>query len=88
MFDIMRPAQPQPGGYHPAPGVNIPDWCVCSKCRQMPMDIEKVCCEKENCMSLTPVCFYLFYYFHIEVKYLLVVLAGLGLIDNMSHCHK
>lgn len=55
MIDIMRPANRQPGGYHPGPDVQAPDWCVCTKCREMPTEIEKVCCGKENCISLVPV---------------------------------
>lgn len=49
--DILRPA-PQQGGYHPQPG----DWCVCEKCREMSIDVEKVCCMKERCITLLPRC--------------------------------
>lgn len=52
--DILRPA-PQQGGYdHPQPG----DWCVCEKCREMSIDVEKVCCMKERCITLLPVRLY------------------------------
>ena len=51
MLNVMEPAQRQPGGYHPGPGGAIPGWCVCGKCREMPTEAEKVCCEKEACVS-------------------------------------
>ena len=50
MIDIMRPAVRQPGGYHPGPDVAVPEWC-----REMPTINERVCCGKENCLSLVPV---------------------------------
>ncbi|KAH3725109.1 hypothetical protein DPMN_050939 [Dreissena polymorpha] len=59
MFDIMRPAQRQPGGFHPGPGP-VPDWCVCGRCREMPTEREKVCCERENCDSSLPIISYFF----------------------------
>ena len=55
VFDILRPQQQQPGGYHPPPGANVPDWCTCQKCREIPTQIEKQCCGKEHCISLLPV---------------------------------
>ena len=38
--------------------VNIPDWCVCTKCRQMPTLIEEKCCgfQAQHCISESPVC--------------------------------
>jgi hypothetical protein len=41
MIDIMRPAVRQPGGFHPDPDVQATDWCVCTKCREIPTEIEK-----------------------------------------------
>jgi hypothetical protein len=34
-----------------------PSWCVCRRCRQMPTDIEKLCCgmNPDNCTSRLPV---------------------------------
>ena len=55
VFNILEPADQQPGGYHPQPGDNLPDWCVCTKCRQMPTEAEKVCCRRQDCVSLLPV---------------------------------
>ncbi|XP_013391824.1 P2X purinoceptor 7-like [Lingula anatina] len=55
VFDLLQPPVPQPGGYHPQPDVASPSWCVCQKCREMPTDIEKQCCGKENCITLLPV---------------------------------
>ena len=48
VFNIMEPAEQQPGGYHPGPDGDAPDWCVCTKCRPMPTDPEKVCCERKE----------------------------------------
>uniref|UniRef100_A0A8C6UJH8 P2X purinoreceptor 7 intracellular domain-containing protein n=1 Tax=Neogobius melanostomus TaxID=47308 RepID=A0A8C6UJH8_9GOBI len=33
-----------------------PDWCVCSRCREMPTDIEKKCCGQDprDCISQLP----------------------------------
>ena len=52
---VLRPHQQQPGGYHPLPGANVPDWCVCQKYREMPTQIERQCCGKVHCISLQPV---------------------------------
>lgn len=27
----------------------LPEWCVCGNCRNMPLEVEKVCCRKKNC---------------------------------------
>ena len=59
VFDILRPQQQQPGGYHPQPsGTNPPTWCVCTKCREMPTQMEKQCCGKERCITLLAVSFH------------------------------
>jgi len=50
-MDIFKPAEQQPGGYHPALGGSAPDWCMCGRCREMPTDIEKKCCQKQKCIS-------------------------------------
>ena len=62
VFNVMEPADQQPGGYHPGPDDNSPDWCVCTKCREMPTDVEKVCCRMQDCVSLLPVMKILFFY--------------------------
>ncbi|KAH3704768.1 hypothetical protein DPMN_079829 [Dreissena polymorpha] len=42
----------------PPEGAESPDWCVCvcEKCREMPTQAERICCEKEprHCFSLMP----------------------------------
>ena len=45
------------GGFHPQPEDGVPSWCVCTKCREMPTDQEKVCCGQvqANCFSTLPV---------------------------------
>ena len=58
MLEVMKPAEQQPGGYHPTPGSSVPDWCVCTKCREMPTQVERKCCGKSRCVSLQAVsCF-------------------------------
>jgi len=51
LIEILKPAERQPGGYHPASGSSAPDWCVCGRCREMPTQMEKKCCQKRNCIS-------------------------------------
>ncbi|XP_074606495.1 uncharacterized protein LOC141859558 isoform X2 [Acropora palmata] len=41
---IDRPRQPT---------LRVPDWCKCGHCRQMPSEIENVCCTKKDCITLT-----------------------------------
>ena len=52
---IDRPA-PQ-GGIHPQPSAEMPDWCTCLKCRDMPTQAERICCGRpaNQCQSLLPV---------------------------------
>lgn len=42
----------------PAPSGNAPIWCTCSHCREMPTDLERLCCGKipERCLAMKPVC--------------------------------
>lgn len=35
------------------PALPFPDWCKCGHCRQMPTEIENVCCREKNCITLT-----------------------------------
>lgn len=54
IFNIIEPTPRQPGGYHlPGDGA-VPGLSVCLKCRQMPSIIEKICCERVNCLSVLP----------------------------------
>ncbi len=41
----------------PARAESTPDWCVCTRCRDMGQDVEKLCCnmQPENCLSVRPV---------------------------------
>ena len=57
--DLIFPVPPDQGYYPPVPTAS-PNWCVCSRCRQMPTEIERVCCEQqpEHCISRTPVSIY------------------------------
>uniref|UniRef100_A0A8C6WH64 P2X purinoreceptor 7 intracellular domain-containing protein n=1 Tax=Neogobius melanostomus TaxID=47308 RepID=A0A8C6WH64_9GOBI len=53
LFDILAenpPADPDVEAPHQ------PDWCVCSRCREMPTDIEKKCCGQDprDCISQLP----------------------------------
>lgn len=43
----------------PPPGINKPNWCSCTRCREMPNDAERKCCGKtrEGCLSIQPVSF-------------------------------
>lgn len=45
------PEQPRPGSS------TAPSWCICTYCREMPTDREKLCCgkTKQNCISRLPV---------------------------------
>ena len=27
----------------------VPEWCVCGNCRNMPLEVEKLCCRQKNC---------------------------------------
>jgi hypothetical protein len=60
ILEILKPATRHPGGYHPGPGQASPDWCVCRHCREMPTQVERQCCGKENCVTLLPVFIYYF----------------------------
>ncbi|XP_062595875.1 P2X purinoceptor 7-like [Saccostrea cucullata] len=56
MLDIMETLE---GGGPEQPGSEsrtAPSWCICTYCREMPTDREKVCCGKtrQNCQSRLP----------------------------------
>ncbi|KAH3706183.1 hypothetical protein DPMN_036968 [Dreissena polymorpha] len=57
ILDFHKPVARGEGGYHPPEGAESPDWCVCGKCREMPTQAERICCEREprHCFSLLPV---------------------------------
>lgn len=48
------------GGSHPQPGATSPNWCSCMKCREMPTEVQRVCCgcpPPNSCQSDLPVIF-------------------------------
>ena len=47
VFNLLAPIEHQPGGYHPAPEVQSPEWCSCRNCRQMPTERERQCCGQQ-----------------------------------------
>ena len=47
---ITPPLQPIP----PQEQGPCPEWCVCGNCRNMPLEVEKVCCRKKNCDAKKP----------------------------------
>ncbi|KAK0132282.1 P2X purinoceptor 7 [Merluccius polli] len=53
IFDVMACPPPDPSSQQDP---NLPDWCVCMRCREMPTDIEKKCCGQppQHCISLLP----------------------------------
>ncbi|XP_070578696.1 P2X purinoceptor 7-like [Ptychodera flava] len=53
VFNIVQQASSQPGGYHPAPNADVPKWCICTRCREMPTDPEKLCCERQPNMCIS-----------------------------------
>ncbi|XP_052696150.1 uncharacterized protein LOC128174701 [Crassostrea angulata] len=55
MLDILQTIH----GENPEPHdstVTAPSWCICSNCREMPSEREKVCCNKpsQSCISRLP----------------------------------
>ncbi|XP_061170877.1 uncharacterized protein LOC133180348 [Saccostrea echinata] len=54
ILDIIEEAHPRPDPPPPLPGV--PSWCTCSRCREMPTQVERVCCGRspEQCTTLLP----------------------------------
>jgi hypothetical protein len=47
----------QSGGIMPPSSSNNLSWCVCNYCREMPTDIERLCCGQQHthCISRLPV---------------------------------
>ena len=33
------------------PEPDTPEWCICTICRPMPLEIENVCCRKRTCVT-------------------------------------
>ncbi|XP_078022366.1 P2X purinoceptor 7-like [Epinephelus lanceolatus] len=55
MFDALMMYQQQHGAPQPAGMPDVP-WCICGRCRDMPTDLEKLCCGEEPnyCVSQLP----------------------------------
>ena len=47
--EISDTSEPDPG---PDRTADAPEWCDCSVCRPMPLDVENVCCRKRTCITL------------------------------------
>ena len=47
------PSQPPPPPPSPPPQ-GTPGWCVCGRCREMPTDVERLCCSLHQCVSQRP----------------------------------
>ena len=47
--EISDSAEPDPGP--PDRDNDVPEWCDCSVCRPMPLDMENVCCRKRTCVT-------------------------------------
>jgi len=45
--EISDSAEPDPGPDRD----DVPEWCDCSVCRPMPLDMENVCCRKRTCVT-------------------------------------
>ncbi|XP_061184553.1 P2X purinoceptor 7-like [Saccostrea echinata] len=57
LLEIIEQEAPHlQGGFHPLPGGESPSWCSCLKCRDMPTQIERVCCGRppNQCQSQLP----------------------------------
>lgn len=46
--EISDSDEPDPG---PDRNDDVPEWCDCSVCRPMPLDMENVCCRKRTCVT-------------------------------------
>jgi len=44
MLELFEGEVVEGAGNHPPGGGSAPDWCVCGRCRQMPTELERVCC--------------------------------------------
>ena len=45
---IIEGAEPDHG--NPGPSSSLP-WCICGRCRAMPLEVENVCCRKSSCVT-------------------------------------
>lgn len=57
LLDVLDRDQFRPNGSSPPHGHrSLPEWCVCTNCREMPTQEENLCCgnEPEYCISRVP----------------------------------
>ncbi|XP_071949147.1 P2X purinoceptor 7-like [Antedon mediterranea] len=56
ILSILDRQQLPERGHHPDADGAAPDWCVCHACREMPTQVERMCCgyNPDNCTSLLP----------------------------------
>ena len=70
VFDVLIGSTQEQGGYHPD---HRPDnepsltWCRCTHCREMPTEVETVCCDQapHNCYSRLQVSHF---YLHTQLE--------------------
>ena len=57
ILDLYESPVRQPGGFHPPGDSNVPHWCFCQKCREMPTENEKIRFQRspDHCLTLLPV---------------------------------
>ncbi|XP_061169431.1 uncharacterized protein LOC133178741 [Saccostrea echinata] len=55
LFTILDSTQTSAGGsgHHPPEGSLQPSWCICTFCREMPTQRERLCCQRnqDSCVS-------------------------------------
>ncbi|CAL8363129.1 unnamed protein product [Boreogadus saida] len=59
IFDLLAMSIPHPTSDPQQPGPSDPQqpaWCICTKCKEMPTDIERKCCGQllDSCVSMLP----------------------------------
>lgn len=53
VFDVLNESSQNERrqGYHSQPSDGVPSWCTCNHCREIPSDIEKLCCGQTSTSS-------------------------------------
>lgn len=76
LYLIDKPAPK--GGFHPPPVAAAPRWCTCLKCRDMPKQVERICCGSpaNHCQSQSLVSYHHFNILTITVTLEEVTLVG------------
>ena len=52
IVDILSEQEPQSSSTATSPSL---PWCICSNCKEMETDDERICCRKRECLSMHPV---------------------------------